>query len=194
MKSGLHRGAWEGWLDDGDNGGGESRSPRPPARTATNYLRGPPPRVAPLQPTSGTTGGKQLGLSSARAAERARTAERRGGSYSGCRAGTSGFLSGARAQQHRGPRVPPRLLPPGAAGSGVARPHRGRAYLGLCRGDPRPPRPAANSPAVAPATAAACSASRGGGAANHGRGGRGAYWEEKRELWEFWRQTFPGRK
>lgn len=89
----------------------------------------------------------------------------------------------------------PTAAPPSRGrGLGVARPHRGRAYLGLCRGDPRPPRPAANSPAVAPATAAACSASRGGGAANHGHGRRGAYWEEKRELWEFRGQTFLGRK
>lgn len=45
---------------------------------------------------------------------------------------------------------------------------RGRAYLLLRRWNPRRRGPAALSPAVAPATAAASSASRGGGAANYG--------------------------
>lgn len=160
MKSGLLRGAWEGWLDDGDNGGGEPRSPRPPARTATNDLKGPPPRVAPLQPGSGTPGGKQRGPSSAHAAVRAPDRREAGAATAAAELARRDFSLG-RGLSRTGPSGLSVAPPSRAAGSGVARPHRGRAYLGLCRGDPRPPRPAANSPAVAPATAAACSASRG---------------------------------
>lgn len=152
---------------------------RPPARTATTNLKGSPPRSAPPQPRSGTTGGKQLGLSSAHAAGSAQDRRGRRRQLSVCPAGRSGFLSGARARQNRGPRVPPRLLPPGAAVGG------GPAPCGTCLPGALP-----RGPAPTPPGRQLSSRRPGnrrlsvtwGGAANHGRGGRGASWEEQ---WEF---------
>lgn len=117
MKSGLLRGAWEGWLDDGDNGGGEPRSPRPPARTATNDLKGPPPRVAPLQPGSGTPGGKQRGPSSAHAAVRAPD-RREAGQLQRLPSWHVGISLWGEGSAEPGPRVSALLLPPGRRARG----------------------------------------------------------------------------
>lgn len=177
------RGAWERWLADADNGRGESRSPRPPARTPLRS-EGTPAKGGPTAATIGDSrreaAGPVLGPRRGESPEPQRGAEEATAAAEPARREFSlgrGLSTTAALGSHRCSSLPGGGLGGGPAPSGTCLPGA------LPRG-PAPAPPGSQLSSRRPGNRRRLLSVTWGGAANHGRGGRGAHWEERRELWE----------